>query len=64
MNPEFYSVARGVSPSALPTINERLNQGVHVHAVCARVPDEYCAGGDSNCPLYDIQVKEAIETWR
>lgn len=61
MPPEYYShIRKGVMRAA--TINLRLADGAHVHT--ARADDEYCAGGDSECPLFQMQLKEAVETWR
>ena len=25
--------------------------------------DEYCAGGDSECPIFGVQLVEAVEAW-
>lgn len=60
MTPEYYShMRRGVTRAAM--INMRLAEGAHVHTV--KHDDEYCAGGDSECPLFQVQLEEAVEAW-
>ncbi len=41
----------------------KLAMGMHVHT--AR-PDgnEYCEGGQADCPLFGIQLIEALEAWK
>lgn len=60
MMPEFYShIRRGVMRAA--TVNLRLADGAHVHTM--RGSDEYCAGGDSECPMFGLQLEEAVTAW-
>lgn len=39
-----------------------LRRGEHVHRV-SRSGGTTCEGGDSECPLYGIQLVEAMEAW-
>jgi hypothetical protein len=41
----------------------QLREGGHVHTVGAR-DGEMCQGGDSECPLFAIQLQEAMEAWQ
>jgi hypothetical protein len=36
--------------------------GGHVHTV-SHSYDEMCQGGDPECPLWYVQLIEAVETW-
>lgn len=36
--------------------------GKHVHRI-REDGQEYCMGGDSKCPFFDLQLREAMETW-
>lgn len=39
-----------------------LRNGKHIHTMSAR-DGEMCQGGDSECPLFHIQLAEAMEAW-
>lgn len=40
----------------------QLREGGHVHTVNARY-GERCQGGDSECPLFQTQLNEAMKAW-
>lgn len=52
-----------VGTSAVDTIiaNGALMSGEHVHRMY--VNDEMCLGGDPECPLWGVQLAEALEVW-
>lgn len=39
-----------------------LAEGGHIHTANAS-SDEMCHGGDPECPLWQMQLTEAMETW-
>ncbi len=39
-----------------------LRRGQHVHRNVNQ--DETCLGGDSECPIFAIQLEEAMEAWQ
>lgn len=41
----------------------KLRHGEHVHRVSEN-GDTYCEGGDSDCPLFGIQLREAMQSWQ
>ena len=47
---------------AMAVRDAALRRGEHVHRVAAD-NNTYCEGGDSECPLFGIQLREAIEAW-
>ncbi len=43
-------------------INDVLADGGHVHADLIN-GQQHCMGGDPECPLYSVQLEEAMEAW-
>lgn len=43
-------------------IDAELRDGKHVHTRNFS-HEEMCAGGDSECPLWGVQLQEAMEAW-
>lgn len=43
-------------------LRDHLMDGGHIHRVKAN-NDTVCEGGDPDCPLWGIQLIEALETW-
>lgn len=43
-------------------VEHALAEGEHVHANLVD-GQEYCMGGQSDCPFWELQLKEALETW-
>lgn len=44
-------------------LEHQLRQGEHVHRVAAD-GNTYCEGGDPECPLFGIQLREAMQAWQ
>lgn len=42
--------------------DEALREGKHIHTDNAR-DGEMCQGGDPQCPLWGMQLEEAMEAW-
>lgn len=62
MEREFESKRQGKTIDSLLLAEAMLRRGEHVHRVSAN-NGTYCAGGDGDCPLFGIQLREAIEAW-
>lgn len=43
-------------------VDAALREGRHVHRAVG-YSDMVCAGGDPECPLFALQLKEAMEAW-
>lgn len=44
-------------------MEQKIRNGEHVHRVSAD-GNTYCEGGDPECPLFGIQLREAMEAWQ
>lgn len=53
-----------MDPIVRRVVNDALlRDGKHIHVSNFTNTDEVCQGGDSECPLWNIQLDEAMETW-
>lgn len=43
-------------------LDQKLLNGEHAHRMSVD-SSEYCEGGDPECPLFGIQLREAMESW-
>jgi hypothetical protein len=41
-----------------------LRRGEHIHRHISPGQDVMCEGGDSECPLWAMQLEEAMESWQ
>lgn len=52
----------GKSLTARTLADQGVMQGRHVHRMWYN-NDETCLGGDSECPVFNMQLEEAMEAW-